>query len=198
MEKLGATAGRLVSRVSQPASGADSRLTTMLLGQLPKIFNRLTDADIPNRVWSTWTPEAGARSIRRPLDASERQALEARAAELAPVLGAYPPMDLDFVTLALSDMFGGFTSMRQSGEEAGARLDSVSRLLDPFPAWAIVKVCRDIQANGVWRDGKFDRQWPPNDSEIVDAIRKEIHHYEKCHRSATALLAAAVEDGMIP
>jgi hypothetical protein len=49
--------------------------------------------------------------------------------------------------------------------------------------------------NGVWRDGKFDRQWPPNDSEIVDAVRKEVRIYGDQHRSAVALLGATVECG---
>lgn len=161
---------------------------------LPKIFNRSTDADIPNAAWSSWIPAVGSRTLRRPLHDVERQALAARAREIAPALAPYLPAEIDFVTVAVSDMLGGFTSMRQSGDEAEARLDSMQRLLQPYPAWAIVKSCRSIQGDGVWREGKFDRRWPPNDAEVVDAVRKEIRHYERVHSSAVALLAAEVEE----
>lgn len=162
--------------------------------RLPKISNRSTDVDIPRDVWSNWSPEAGARQLRRPLTPEEREALEARMREIAPVLHPYVPADLDHVSLAILDMFGGFTSMRQTGVEAAGKMDSVRRLLQPFPAWAVVKVCGHIQANGVWREGKFDRRWPPNDSEIVAALREELRHYDRTHRSAVALLSATVEE----
>lgn len=131
--------------------------------------------------------------LRRPLNDTERQDLEARAAELAPVLAPYPAIDLDHVALAIADMFGSYTSMRQSGEEAGAKLDASARLLQPFPAWAIKKACIGIQTNGVFRDGKYDRRWPPNDSEILAVVQEELRHYEKVRTSAVALLTASTE-----
>lgn len=98
------------------------------------------------------------------------------------------------MVVAIANMFGGYTSMRQSDDEAVARIESVLRVLADFPAWSIEKTCKSIQMNGVWREGKFDRQWPPNDSEIVDAVRKEVRLYADCHRSAVALLDAKVEE----
>jgi len=114
--------------------------------------------------------------------------------ELAPAVAPYGRAEAPHVALALTDMYGGYTSMRQSGEEAEARVDSLLRLLAPYPAWAIQKACRDIQINGVWREGKFDRRWPPNDAEIIDAVRKEADLYVNIHRSAVALLSAEVEE----
>lgn len=198
-----------MQKLQLPAAGSDSRglrlgsatasrtavsTTNFSSDRLPRIFNRSTDVDIPNGAWSTWTPSAGARQLRRALTPEERRALEGRRADLAPALHHYVAADLDHIALAISDMFGSYTSMRQSGDEAAAKIDSLGRVLHPFPAWAIVKVCGSIQANGVWRDGKFDRRWPPNDSEVMAALREEIRHYEQCHRSAVALLAATVEE----
>jgi hypothetical protein len=160
---------------------------------LPKILNRLTDVEIPKLVWSSWKPAVGGRRLVRALTDGERVALEARRNELEPAAAGYGERDRDRVVLAVADMFGGFTSMRQSDDEAASRLDGVIRLLTPFPAWAIEKACRGIQMNGVFRDGSFDRRWPPNDAEIVDAVRTEARLYADQHRSAVALLSAEVE-----
>lgn len=103
--------------------------------------------------------------------------------------------DVDRVALALTDMFGGFPSMRQRDDSGMvAKVDSVRRLLSAFPAWAIEKACGRIRANGVCRDGKFDRQWPPSDAEIIDAVRSAVDLYADPLRSAIALLAAPVEE----
>jgi hypothetical protein len=132
--------------------------------------------------------------LRRPLTGQERSEIEERINELAPAVAPFGRREAPYVALALTDMFGGFTSMRQSGDEAGARVESVMRLLTPYPAWAIQKACLSVRTNGVWRDGKFDRQWPPNDCEIIDAVRKEADLYVNIHRSAVALLSAEVEE----
>jgi hypothetical protein len=161
---------------------------------LPKILNRLTDIEIPLQVRSSWKPAVGDRRLVRALTEDERGALEARRNELQPAAAPYVGRDRDRVVLAIADMFGGFTSMRQSDDEAASRLDTVIRLLEPFPAWAIEKACRGVQMNGVLRNGDFDRKWPPNDSEIVDVVRKEAKLYSDQYESAVALLAATVEE----
>lgn len=125
---------------------------------------------------------------------SEREALQVRFNELAPVVAGYGGRDeISRVGLALAEMFGAFRSMRQTGDNAMAQITAAGSALDSFPAWAIEKACRSIQQNGVWRDGKFDRQWPPSDPEIVDAVRKEVKLYADSHRSAAALLSAEVD-----
>ncbi len=167
----------------------------MLGDPLPKILNRSTDVDIPRAAWAGWIPGDGApRQLRRALTAGERGALEARLSELAPAVAPFGKREADRVALALADMYGGFTSMRQGGEDALARVEAVQRLLAPFPAWAVQKACGSIQMDGVWREGKFDRRWPPNDSEIVAAVRQELRLYKQSHDSASALLAADVEE----
>lgn len=160
----------------------------------PAVTNRQTDIEIPRNVWSAWTPSDGSpKQLRRELTLDEITALLARRAELEPIVAPYDATEKDQVALAVMDMYGGFTSMRQGEEEAFARADAVMRLLEPFPAWAIAKACGAIQRNGVWRDGKFDRRWPPNDSEIVHAVREESRLYADQYRNADALLNATVE-----
>lgn len=135
------------------------------------------------------------RQLRRAITEDERAALEARRDELAPALAGYAgTVERNRVALALTEMFGGYTSMRQTDEDAVGKVDSVMNLLREFPAWAIEKACRDIRRNGVWRDGKFDTRWPPNDSEIVAAVRDARRLIGDQYDSAVNLLAASVED----
>ena len=178
--------------VSRPSQGVARRNPN---DPLPKILNRLTDVDIPRSSWSAWIPAGGAaRTLRRELTEVERQALQIRFNELAPVVAGYDgPRDQAIVVSAIAGMLGAYRSMRQVGDSAVAQLESISQALASFPAWAIQKACGSIQTNGVWRDGKFDRNWPPNDSEIVDAVRKEVKLYADSLRSAAALLSAEVD-----
>jgi len=180
------------SQVSRRDSGQALAMRTV--GHPPKISNRLTDVEIPMAVWSAWRPANGERQIRRPLTDQERAALVARRDELAPAVAPYHPSELDHVALALLDMYGGFTSMRQGEEDAAARVASIGRLLADYPGWAIKKACIAIRTNGVWREGKFDRRWPPNDSEIIAEVRGHVRMYADQHRNAVALLSATVED----
>jgi hypothetical protein len=167
-----------------------------LTGPLPKISNPLTDIEIPRSAWSTWRETGKPRQLRRPLTSAEISALEARRDELAPFVGPFDgALESDRVSLALARMFGSFRSMRQTGDEAVAVIMATRQLLEDFPVWAIEKSCKSIRMNGVWRDGKFDREWPPSDAELVDDIRKEARFYSDQHRSAVALLGATVECG---
>lgn len=194
MRQIGTTLPMPGSQDSPRASAAAWPPMT-LDGPLPKISNPLTDIEIPKAVWSAWVPTAESRQLRRALMPAERSALEARRAELAPALEPFAGRtETNRVDLALVDMFGAFRSMRQTGADALAILEASRRSLTQFPCWAIEKACRSIQQNGVWRDGKFDRQWPPSDPEIIDAVRKEVRLYSDQHRNVVALLAATVEE----
>lgn len=199
MEKLAETVGRLVSRGLQPGSAGTSRKSNEVMKthrsstSMPRIICRETDVDIPRSVWSSWIPDGEPRQLRRALTPSERRDLELRRDELAPYVGPFDGREETKVALAIADMFGSFPSMRQSGEETSARLDAALRVLAEFPAWAIVKACGKIQVNGVWRDGKYDQQWPPSDAEIARVVREEFRLYGDSHRSAVALLTAEVE-----
>jgi hypothetical protein len=188
--KLPSISRNLVSPDTRPSAAARPH---RLNDPLPKISNRSTDVDIPRSAWSAWKEDGKPRQLRRPLTASERSDLEARRDELAPMIVPVQPSQVDSVKIALADMFGSIRSMRQTGADAIAILEGAYRALSEFPAWAIEKTCLSIQQNGVWRDGKFDRRWPPNDAEIVAEVRDKVRLYGDAHRSAVALLEAAVE-----
>jgi hypothetical protein len=194
MRQIGTTLAKPGSQVLHQPRAEGALVPLTLNDPLPRISNPLADVGIPELVWSAFTPSHGPRMLRRPLTDAERNAVTARRDELAVALVPFSEPQMDIVLLALADMFGSFRSVRHTGAEALAVMESASRALTDFPCWAIQKVCRSIQQNGVWRDGKFDRQWGPNDSEIVDAVRKEIAFFQARHRSAAALLDAEVED----
>lgn len=183
------------SQALVPGSGKALQTKGLNLANLPPVANRRTDVEIPNRLWAPWIPSDGPRMLRRPLTEDERTELEARKTELEPVARPHGERDVNRVALALTDMFGGFPSMRQRDDAAVmARIDGARRILAEFPAWAIEKACGYIQTNGVWRDGAFDRQWPPSDAEIVAEVREKFRLYSDQYRSAVALLAASVEE----
>jgi hypothetical protein len=162
---------------------------------MPPVANRYTDVEIPRSAWSAWKEDGKPRQIRRPLSSEERNALELRRNEIAPVLAPHDARDVNRIALALTDMMGGYPSLRFRDDNAIAgRVDSVRRLLSDFPSWAIEKACREIHMNGVWRDGAFDRQWPPSDAELVDAVRQKSRLYRDTYNSAVELLTASVEE----
>ena len=156
------------------------------------------DCSIPRSAWSSWKEAGKPRQLRRPLAPKERGALERRQRELAPAVEPYRDSERDRVALALLDMYGGYPSMGSRGDPSAAgRVDSAARVLAEFPAWAIEKACQKIHMNGVWRDGAFDRKWPPSDSELVEAVRTEARIYTDTYRSVVALLAATVDEEIL-
>lgn len=167
--------------------------------ELPPVRSIEADVRIPNAVWCNWKEDGKARQLRRALTTEERAVIEARRDELLPAVEPHGERDADRVALALTDMFGGFPSMRARDDGAVvARIDSARRVLVTFPAWAIEAACTMIQSDGVWRDEKFDRQWPPSDAEIVSSVREKLRMYSDRHRSAVALLEATVEEPREP
>lgn len=183
---------------SKPSTVSEQKLSVVpkrgpLPTQPPEVVNRETDILMP-RVWSSWRPANGPRQLRRALTTDERAALVRRRDELAPWVAGYEgDRERDQIALAVVDMFGAFRSVRHGGEDAVLLIDSTCRLLRDFPAWAIVKACESIQRNGVWRNGAFDRQWPPSDPEIMAEVRDKMRLYGDQYRSAVDLLQAEVE-----
>lgn len=182
-----------MGRPSEPASAKPS-LPSRASTTLPPVTNRATDVDLPRQLWSSWQEDGKPRQLRRALTADERAALEGRRDELAPALEPFADRDVNRVALAVTDMFDGFPQMRSSEEGAVARVDRVRHLLAGYPAWAIEKACRMIQQRGTWRDGKFDRRWPPSDAELVLEVKEQLRLYGDTHRIVVALLEATVEE----
>jgi hypothetical protein len=164
---------------------------------MPAISNRTTDVDLPRRLWEAWIEPGKPRLLRRPLRENERQALEARRAELAPWVCGYAPEERDQAAEAVSMMFSGFRSMSgQSDEQAVATVAGVLQALAPFPAWAIKRACEKIRISGYTRkDGDryvTERHWPPSDADLVEAVETQVKLYRDQFNSAVALLSAAV------
>jgi hypothetical protein len=195
MEKLklpAISAKRSASQESRPGSNAVIQIARPT-GPLPKISNPLTDVEIPRSVWG-WKETGKPQQLRRPLTSDEIRALEARRDELAPFVGPFAgEAETERVMLALARMFSSFSQMRQADDEARAVIRATCELLEDFPAWAIERACRSIRTNGVWRNGKFERVWPPSESEIVNDVRKELRLYSDQYQSAVALLGATVD-----
>lgn len=169
---------------------------------MPTVVNRETDGAIPSRLFCNWIEAGKARQVRRALTGDERRALEERRDEIAPALWPFNrDSDGDRVALSLVEMYGGFPSMRGGEDDATGRVDAAMNILAEWPAWAIQKACAAIRRNGVWRrdrngDFKFDRQWPPSEAELVDAVRKEAALYRDTYDRCVALLTATVEDSV--
>lgn len=164
---------------------------------LPAVVDRVTDLEIPQRVWANWIPAHGDRALVRALTDAERHALEARAGALRPALDGFArPADDDRVAAAISAMFGSYRSMRQQGADAIALVDSTMRALAQFPAWAIEAGCLSIQTDGyeVERDGEChrERHWPPSDAEVVVVVRRLVKARRDALENAERLLAAPV------
>lgn len=188
-------ASRDLRRVSDEISRQENLLARRQCEAPPPILNRPADVDIPRQTWSGWKPTGGiARQLRRALTEEERSLLKARINELDPWVQGYHETELDEVALSMLDMFGSFPSMRQGGEDAAARVDSVRITLRGFPAWAIVNVGKKIKQRGYLKsDGQVEKHWPPSDPEIVDAVFIETEIYKAAHRTACQLLIAEVE-----
>lgn len=201
MKPLGAAARKVTSGSALPVSQRNSARAPSIsyhAGNLPAALNYPVDVGIPYKLWSAWIPNDGSpRELYRPLRESEREALEARRAELAPALEPYGPADTDRVVTAISAMFGSFRSMRDRGADAVAALDNARRAVAPFPAWAVEIACAVIQNRGYEvedRDGKRqERHWPPSDAEIVKAVEESVRIRAVALASASALLSAKVE-----
>lgn len=189
--------GEIVSHAISPLSPQNSVTAPRgpLPRNMPEVLNRTTDIEIPRSAWSSWTEFGKPRKLRRALTDDERLALIKRQNEIAPWVAGYQGRhEENRVALALADMFASFRSMRYLEANAVSQIDGVRRMLAPFPAWAIEKACHSLQQNGVWRNGAFDKQWPPNDSEIVAEVRDKMRLYGDQYNSAVALLSAEIEE----
>jgi hypothetical protein len=177
-----------------PASGKALRPSSSSRRTSPQRIVARTDIDIPRIVWSSWKEDGRPRELRRALNDSERRELEVRHDELAGALVAHTESDVNRIALAITDMYGSFPAMRARDDETViARIDSLRRLLAPYPCWAIEQACASIRAHGVYRDGRFDQQWPPSDAEIVHEIRQELAGVQDRLGNIAALLKAEVE-----
>ena len=200
MEKIGSIAGRgLARQESRSVSGNQSRSANALAAvrrssSPPAVMNRMTDVELPRRLWEAWIEPGKPRLLRRALTTSERADLEARVAELEPWIVGFHAEEADHVALAVLGMLGSFRSMSgQTDEQVAATTDSLLRSLAEFPYWAIEKACSSVRVNGYTKEnGACERHWAPSDSEMVHIVRWTTKLYRDQYDSAIALLNAGV------
>lgn len=165
---------------------------------LPVAYNREVDFLLPRSVWCAWKNDGEPRRMRRPLTPKEREALDRRVAELTPALTPYLPEEVDDVALALADMLAGFAGSQRSGMDVVGKVDSLRRLLAPFPMWAVREACCRMRMDGYDvpnGDGgtRKERHWAPADGEIIGAVRQAIKLRSDALVGAQALIAGKVD-----
>lgn len=163
-------------------------------GIRPTLLDREADIAIPNRVWSSWAPAFGERSIVRALTSAESTALQRRAHELRCGLVPLQQSQRRAADTAISAMFGGFRSMRQQGDDVDGIVGVLLATLRQFPLWAIQEGCRRI----AMREAGLDPRWAPNDTEVHGVVAAIVADYRKALKGAEKLLSAPVEVPMEP
>lgn len=155
------------------------------------------ECDDLSRLLASWRPAAGLRELSRALTAAERASLESRQAALQQALTPYTETCKTKAALAdleshVGAMFNGIRSMRQTGEDVSSTVEITLAVLRKHPAWAIKRACMEISEDGFMRDGKREKHWAPNDSEINDVVKKIVQPYRYAMLNAGDLLSAKV------
>ena len=195
MERLGKPAKRVlaktVDKAASPASPSQGLVAGARRGSdgLPVLYDSECDTMIPQRVWSTWKEEGKPRELIRDLTTAEYQCLLARAQALGAALEPFPEEQHDEIEKSLAAMFGGFRSMRQTGQAALDTIDITLAVLRNFPAWAITRACLKIARGEVGLDDRY----PPNDAQIHAIVEAIVKRYAEARDKITLLMSAPVE-----
>jgi len=193
MANIGNAAMRVleVAKASQPSpSNVPAKRGAEIA---PAWFDRETDVEMPNRLFSAWQSALGPRQVRRALTVSERGKLEARAAALSAGLIPFSRDQEGLVDAEIAAMFNGFRSMRQQGEDVAFTVEVTRRVLREFPLWAIAEGCMAIAQRRAVTNPPLDARWPPNDGQIFEVVAGVVKHHRKALSTVTALLEATVE-----
>lgn len=198
METLGSVAKGILAAKDEASRASRSQNLAKLARRqadgLPVLTDQETDVEIPRRL-ICFRPSSSPVEIRRAMTASERAAIEARAAALELALRPY---DDDFDRLGLEAVVGamlsGFRSMRQEGEDAEATVTITLAVLREFPAWAIQRACITLSRGEMRSEVRF----APNDAEIADSCRRLVSIYHSALENAQSLLAAVPAEPVAP
>jgi hypothetical protein len=127
-------------------------------------------------------------ALGRALSADERSRTERRCAELESGCAPFTPGERDLVVGILSQMLGGFRSLRHEDDESAvASLAGLMRVLTPYPLWAIEDTCLAIASGEAVLDGKkLNGSYPPNDAEVCILVKAALKPYHDGLQSAPA------------
>lgn len=184
-----------------PSSGSEvcaprSAPAAITADNLPLSYDHAADRAIPDRTVCDWSMDQMPVTLRRPLRADERGAIERRVGSLAPALEPFHPTERDRVADALLGLFDSFTQMRQKGADAMARVSDALEVAADMPAWAIEEACLTIRKYGYeHRDPdtgrvRLEQHWPPSDGEVHEAVRRVVQGRATALARARAMLEA--------
>jgi hypothetical protein len=184
--------GDLVASLSSQLSWA-RELTIVPVedsSQVPAIFVRETDRDIPERVVSWWY-EGIAKPVpvlRRSLREDERTTLERRRRDLLIALAA--PADChhgDRCAGAVAGMLAGFPAMsRHDIKAATAMVAGYLSIVGDLPPWAIIKASRVVRSG----QAGLNMSFCPSEPEFCGVVKRIVAPYEERRRKIDALLLA--------
>jgi hypothetical protein len=102
------------------------------------------------------------------------------------------------VTVALSDLLDSVPAKRLGEAEQASRLDSLLKLFDKRPGWAIKQACRDIRlGNAEIRRGddmvRLPVSYAATDGEIAEVIGRLVAPYEREATELATLLARPLD-----
>lgn len=155
----------------------------------PSLVNPEADYQIPQRVWSNWTPASGRRELKRELTVTERRIEAHRATELTMGLHPFTHDERKGIDFALSRMLGGF----QRHLDVAPIVDVLLDLLREFPAWAILDGCTKIASDQHGLNPPFNPNFGPSDNQIFQVIAGVVAPYRLKLKQAQDLLSAPVE-----
>jgi hypothetical protein len=190
MEPLGKTARQAIERAEKLSQTKPSNSLVNFTGkELPPIFDPIVDRELQKLI--SFRHLSGRIELRRALTTDERKLTQARYADVTKAIESFSTeREASEVKLDLMAMFAGFRNMRQQDDSSRNTVMILMGLLREFPAWAIRKACLKIVKDS---DADRDPRWPPNDSEILKAVRVFVDPYRESGIRAQKLLEARVE-----
>jgi hypothetical protein len=188
--------GQVVSQAIASITPSDKRaLVTPITSKanLPQIFDRATDLEIPDRVAMFWFDrtdgDKGTPLLRRALVPAERSALEKRRSELQQAIAPAPARSRDTLLDEISGMLGAFPMMQRHDRNT-AKMIAASYLwtVRDEPHWAIVDACLAVRGNQAGLNPSF----PPTEPEFATVVKRSSSWYRKKLRETDAILDAKV------
>jgi hypothetical protein len=157
--------------------------------QVPAVFVRETDRDIPDQVVSWYEGIADPTPVLiRGLREDERAVLQRRRRDLLMALAA--PADGrhgDRCAAAVAAMLAGFPAMsRHDIKAATAMVAGYLSIVGDRPPWAIIEACSKVRCG----EAGIDRNFCPSEAAFCTVVRSIATPYELQLRKTKALLDA--------
>jgi hypothetical protein len=184
---IAALAGSIVSR-----RDSKHELTAIPIWdsqQLPAVFVRETDRDIPDRVVSWYEGSERRPVLQRDLTANERGALVRRQRDLMVALAASGRRD-DRCAAAVTMMLSGFPAMNRYDDETSVALTNCYLdVVREKPPWAIIEACRRVRSNHAGLNPAFC----PSEPEFSFVVQRLVEPYQRMLRKVDDIIGAVAQ-----